>query len=65
MEYIEALEDALGTKARKEFLPLQSGDIPHTYANVDDLIREFHYKPTMTVKDGVGNFAKWYKEFNK
>jgi UDP-glucuronate 4-epimerase len=62
MDYIEALEDALGTKARKELLPLQPGDIPDTYADVDDLVREFHYEPTMTVKEGVGNFAKWYKE---
>jgi UDP-glucuronate 4-epimerase len=62
MDYIKALEDALGTKSRKELLPLQPGDIPDTYADVDDLIREFHYKPTMTVKDGVGNFVKWYKE---
>jgi len=65
MDYIKALEDALGTKARKELLPLQPGDVTDTYADVDDLSREFHYKPTMTVKEGVVNFAKWYKEFHK
>jgi UDP-glucuronate 4-epimerase len=65
MDYIKALEDALGTKSRKELLPLQPGDVTDTYADVDDLAREFHYKPTMTVKEGVHNFAQWYKEFHK
>ena len=65
MDYIKALEDALGTKARKELLPLQPGDVTDTFADVDDLSREFNYKPTMNVKEGVVNFAKWYKEFHK
>ena len=65
LDYIKALEDALGTKARKELLPLQPGDVTDTYADIDDLSSEFQYKPTMTVKEGVVNFVKWYKEFHK
>jgi len=64
MDYIEALEAALGVEADKELLPLQPGDVPDTYADVDDLVREFDYKPNMSVKKGVENFAKWYKEFH-
>jgi len=46
-------------------LPLQPGDVPDTYADVDDLVEEFGYKPSMSVKQGVENFAVWYKEYNK
>jgi UDP-glucuronate 4-epimerase len=62
LDYISAIEDALNLKAEKEFLPLQLGDVPDTYANVDDLVKEFNYKPSMTVKKGVENFVNWYKE---
>ena len=51
--------------AEKELLPLQPGDVPDTYADVDDLVEEFGYKPSMSVKQGVENFAVWYKEYNK
>jgi UDP-glucuronate 4-epimerase len=64
MDYIEALEDSLGIEADKELLPLQPGDVPDTYADVDDLVREFDYKPSMSVREGVKNFAQWYKEFH-
>ena len=64
MDYIEALEDSLGIEADKELLPLQPGDVPDTYADVDDLVREFDYKPSMSVREGVRNFAQWYKEFH-
>jgi len=63
MDYIKALENALGFEAEKNFLPLQDGDVPDTYANVDDLVRQFGYKPDMSVKQGVENFVEWYKEF--
>ena len=63
MDYIGALEEALGIEADKEMLPLQDGDVPDTYANVDDLVKEFGYKPDMPVKTGVSNFVKWYKDF--
>lgn len=63
MDYIAALEDALGKKARKELLPLQPGDVLDTYANVDDLIEQFHYKPSTTVAEGVRRFVTWYLEY--
>jgi len=64
MDYIEALETSLGKTAEKELLPLQPGDVPDTYADVDDLVEQFDYKPSMSVKQGVENFAKWYKAYN-
>tara|TARA_B100000945_G_C20361586_1_gene587441 strand:- start:675 stop:1295 length:621 start_codon:yes stop_codon:yes gene_type:complete len=64
MEYIEAIEDALGIEAKKDFLPLQPGDVPDTFADVEDLVREFGYKPSTSVKLGVKNFVDWYKEYN-
>jgi len=63
MDYIGALEESLGIEADKEMLPLQDGDVPDTYANVDDLVKEFDYKPDMPVRTGVSNFVKWYKDF--
>ena len=63
LDYIGAVEDALGVKADKELLPLQPGDVPNTYAAVDDLVQEFNYKPSMNIKEGVKNFVDWYKEY--
>jgi UDP-glucuronate 4-epimerase len=65
MDYIKALENALGFEAEKNFLPIQDGDVPDTYANVDDLVKQFSYKPDMSVKQGVENFVEWYKEYYK
>ena len=64
MDYIRAIENSLGIKAEKELLPLQPGDVPDTYADVDDLVEEFGYKPLMNIEKGVDNFVKWYKEYN-
>jgi len=63
MDYIDALEKTLGKKANINFLPLQPGDVPDTFANVDNLIKNFNYKPTTTVIDGISNFVKWYKNY--
>ena len=63
MDYISALEEALGKEAKKEFLPIQPGDVPDTYADVTDLVKEFDYKPNTSVKDGIANFAKWFIEY--
>jgi UDP-glucuronate 4-epimerase len=63
MDYIGAIENALGKTATKELLPLQAGDMLDTYANVDDLVEQFHYKPATTVNDGIQRFAAWYREF--
>ena len=65
MDYIDALETSLGKTAKKELLPLQPGDVPDTYADVDDLVAQFDYKPSMSVKQGVENFSVWYKEYNR
>ncbi len=63
MHYIETLENCLGKKAEKELLPLQPGDVPDTYANVDDLVNDLGYKPATSVEEGVANFVKWYREY--
>ena len=65
MDYISAIEEALGIKAEKELLPLQPGDVPDTYADVDDLVKDFDYKPSMGIEEGVKNFVDWYKEYKK
>ena len=65
LDYIEAIEEALGIKAEKELLPMQPGDVLDTYANVDDLVKEFDYKPSIKVKQGVGIFVEWYREYYK
>ncbi len=63
MDYIGALEKALGKEAKKEFLPMQPGDVPDTWANVDDLVEQFDYKPSTSVEQGVVNFAAWYRNY--
>lgn len=63
MDFIEALEDALGKKAEKEFLPMQPGDVYQTYADVSDLMQDFDFKPSTTIREGLLSFAKWYKEY--
>ena len=63
MDYISALEEALGKEAKKEFLPIQPGDVPDTYADVSDLVKEFDYKPNTSVKEGIANFAQWFKDY--
>ena len=63
MHYIETLETCLGKEAEKEMLPLQPGDVPDTYANVDDLVADLGYKPATSVEQGVANFVNWYREY--
>jgi len=58
------LEASLGMIAEKELLPIQPGDVPDTYADVDDLVTEFGYRPSTSVKNGVANFVKWYRKYN-
>ena len=65
MDYIEALERALGKTAKKEFLPLQPGDVPNTSADVKDLVKQFNYKPSITIEEGITNFISWYREYHK
>jgi len=63
MHYIEVLEECLGKKAEKNMLPLQPGDVPATYADVTDLVRDVGYKPDMSVEQGIANFVAWYKDY--
>ena len=65
MHYIEVLEDCLGMRAEKNMLPLQPGDVPDTYADVRDLVRDVDYKPDMSVQQGVANFVAWYRDYYK
>ena len=65
MDFIEAIENALGKKIQKNMMPLQAGDVPETYANVDDLVRDLDYKPSTSVQKGIDNFVAWYREFFK
>jgi len=64
-EYIEALEDALGRKAEKNYLPMQPGDVPATSANTDELDAWVGFKPRTPVREGVRRFVEWYREFYK
>jgi UDP-glucuronate 4-epimerase len=63
MRYIEVLEDCLGRKAEKTMLPLQLGDVPDTYANVDELIADVGYKPNTPIEVGVRHFVDWFREY--
>jgi UDP-glucuronate 4-epimerase len=63
MRYIEVLEQCLGKKAEKNMLPLQVGDVPDTYADVQALIDDVGFKPATTVEEGIQNFVEWYREY--
>lgn len=65
LEFIEAIEKKLGKTAVKNLLPLQDGDVPETYADVDDLMREVDFKPATRIEDGIGRFIDWYLEYYK
>ncbi len=63
MRLIEVLEDNLGKKAEKNLLPMQPGDVPATYADVDDLMNDVGFKPATPIEEGVRRFVEWYREF--
>ena len=65
MDFIGVLEDCLGRKAEKNLLPIQAGDVPATYADVDDLIRDVGFKPSTSIETGIKNFVDWYREYYK
>jgi UDP-glucuronate 4-epimerase len=64
-KYISTLEDCLGRKAVKNMLPLQAGDVPDTFADVEDLVRDVGYKPATSVETGIRRFVDWYLEYYK
>lgn len=63
MSFIEAIEDNLGIKAQKNLLPIQPGDVPATYADIDDLIRDTGFKPNTTIEEGIRKFVEWYRGY--
>lgn len=65
MTFIEAIEDALGAKAQKNFLPLQAGDVTGTFSDTTMLDRWVGFRPSTSVKEGVNHFVKWYREYYK
>jgi len=65
MDYIRLIEDNIGKKAEINFLPLQPGDVPKTYANIDDLERDINYRPRTPIEKGIANFVDWYKDYYK
>jgi UDP-glucuronate 4-epimerase len=65
MDYIGAIEAALGKTAEKNLLPMQPGDVPDTWADTSDLANDVGYQPSTSVEVGVKNFVEWYLEFYK
>ena len=63
MDFITALEEKIGKTAEKNMLPIQAGDVPSTYADVSDLIRDLDYKPETSIQEGIDKFVDWYREF--
>ncbi len=63
MYLIETIENAIGIKAEKNMMPIQPGDVPATYADVDDLVNDVGFKPATSIEEGVGKFVEWYKGF--
>lgn len=64
MDFIETMERALGKEAKKQMLPMQEGDVKQTYADVTELKKLTNYKPQTNLKEGIGEFVKWYKIYN-
>ena len=65
MDFITAIEKAIGAEIPKKLMPLQAGDVPATYADVCDLVKDLGYKPKTPVQDGINNFVAWYRDFFK
>jgi len=63
LTFIEVLENCLGKKTEKNLLPLQAGDVPATYADVDDLMRDVGFQPATSIEEGLRRFATWYREY--
>ncbi len=65
MSFIEAIEQAAGKEAKKNYLPMQAGDVPATYADIDALVDAVEFKPSTKITDGMQKFVDWYKQYNK
>ena len=65
LDFIKTLENSIGSKAKKNFMDMQDGDVVSTYADTNDLIKDFDYKPDTNLSEGIEQFVKWYREFYK
>ena len=65
LRFIELIEDTLGKKAKKNMLPMQSGDVPATYADIEKLVQDTKFSPSTTLEDGIGHFVSWYRKYYK
>jgi UDP-glucuronate 4-epimerase len=65
LDFIKILEKILGKKARMNLLPMQPGDVPRTFADIDDLMKDVSFKPATSVEDGIRRFIEWYREYYK
>ncbi len=65
LRFIEVLEEVLGKKAVKNMLPMQAGDVPATYADIGDLMRDVGFKPSTPIEEGLRKFVEWYKQYHK
>jgi len=63
MRYIEVIEECLGRKAQKNFLPMQLGDVPETFADIEDLVRDVGYRPATSIEVGVRKFVDWFCDY--
>ena len=64
IDYIKVLENSLGKKAKKNLLAIQPGDVVNTFAEIDNFVNEFEYKPTTSIEQGIDNFVSWFKKYN-
>ena len=64
MHMIETLEKCLGKTAEKNLMPMQPGDVPATFADVDDLVRDVDFKPATSIEDGIASFVEWYRDYH-
>jgi UDP-glucuronate 4-epimerase len=63
MDFIAAIERAIGREAKKIFMPMQPGDVPKTFADVDDLVRDVGFKPATPLSEGIARFVAWYRSY--
>jgi len=65
LEVVRLLEEAIGKKAKRELLPMQPGDVPATYADVDDLMRDVNFRPATPIAEGIAKFVEWYRFYQR
>ncbi|HET9412990.1 MAG TPA: NAD-dependent epimerase/dehydratase family protein, partial [Pseudolabrys sp.] len=65
LEVVRLLEEAIGKKARRELLPMQPGDVPATYADIDDLFRDVDFRPATPIAEGIARFIDWYRTYHR